>query len=106
VKHGAHNNCSPTPGLTLDTESAYWCFLASFLAQRIGHTRRGGKPEIKLGRCPPSYEPTCSDCMLSSVEGHKRGIRIGSLPERIEEPRMIKDPYAHYEVCDSGKQKN
>jgi hypothetical protein len=27
---------------------------------RLGHPRRGGKPEFKLGRFPPSYEPACS----------------------------------------------
>jgi hypothetical protein len=29
-------------------------------AERVGHTRRGGKLEIKVDRCPPSYELACS----------------------------------------------
>jgi hypothetical protein len=31
-----------------------------FFTYRIGHARRGWKLEIKLVRCPPSYEPACS----------------------------------------------
>ena len=27
--------------------------------QRLGHPRRGGKPEFKLRRCPPLDEPAC-----------------------------------------------
>ena len=32
-----------------------------FLGQRIGHPRRGGKPEFKEGRYPPLDVPSCSD---------------------------------------------
>jgi hypothetical protein len=31
-----------------------------FLAERIGHPRRGRKPEFKEGRYPPLDEPACS----------------------------------------------
>ena len=39
-----------------------------FLPERIGHARRGGKPEFKLERYPPSYEPACSaDVFLNGL---------------------------------------
>ena len=35
-----------------------------FPAERIGHPRRGGKPEFKLRRYPPLDEPACSICFF------------------------------------------
>ena len=34
---------------------------------RLGHARRGGKPEFKLERFPPSYVPSCSPCSIKSL---------------------------------------
>jgi hypothetical protein len=34
--------------------------ISVFYSERIGHPRRGGKPEFKLERYPPLDEPACS----------------------------------------------
>ena len=39
--------------------------------ERIGHPRRGGKPEFKEGRYPPLDAPACSHWCLSVEREHR-----------------------------------
>ena len=49
-------------------------------AQRIGHPRRGRKPEFKEGRYPPLDEPTCS-VLAGGVRGHRASSNDATLPK-------------------------
>jgi len=56
--------------------------LDTFSDERIGHPRRGGKPEFKEGRCPPLDEPACcASCLWCWLLTARKTIRCraGSL---------------------------